>query len=82
MRAAIAAMPTGAEIAAGTPLSRRSSWISKMRAEAVVEVLVSDYGVFRERLTSAGVGPHAPTAPNRTDEGRSKNRRAELVEQC
>jgi outer membrane protein OmpA-like peptidoglycan-associated protein len=33
------------------------------------------------RLKGAGVGPYAPGASNRTDEGRALNRRVELVEQ-
>lgn len=53
--------------------------LSKRRAEAVVETLVSDYGINRERLHPNGVGPLAPTATNETEEGRTKNRRVELV---
>ncbi|MFO8090253.1 MAG: DUF4892 domain-containing protein, partial [Desulfatiglandaceae bacterium] len=53
--------------------------LSKRRAEAVVETLVSDYGINRERLRPYGVGPLAPTATNETEEGRTKNRRVELV---
>ncbi len=55
--------------------------LSRLRAEAVVEALVSKHGVVRERLESAGVGPLAPMASNSTEEGRAKNRRVELVEQ-
>jgi outer membrane protein OmpA-like peptidoglycan-associated protein len=33
------------------------------------------------RLRADGVGPLAPVASNKTDEGRAKNRRVELVEQ-
>ena len=54
--------------------------LSRRRAEAVVEVLVSERGVDRSRLDPHGVGPLAPAATNRTDEGRAKNRRVELVE--
>jgi len=32
------------------------------------------------RLSGYGVGPLAPVAGNRTEEGRAKNRRVELVE--
>ena len=55
--------------------------LSRSRAEAVVEVLVSEYGVDRSRLDPHGVGPLAPAATNRSDAGRAENRRVELVEQ-
>jgi flagellar motor protein MotB len=32
-----------------------------------------------KRLTSKGVGPLAPVAPNTSEDGRAKNRRVELV---
>jgi outer membrane protein OmpA-like peptidoglycan-associated protein len=54
--------------------------LSRRRAAAVVEVLVSQHGVDRGRLTPHGVGPLAPAASNRTDDGRATNRRVELVE--
>jgi OOP family OmpA-OmpF porin len=55
--------------------------LSRLRAEAVVEALVSKHGVARERLEASGVGPLAPMASNSTEEGRARNRRVELVEQ-
>jgi outer membrane protein OmpA-like peptidoglycan-associated protein len=54
--------------------------LSRRRAEAVVEVLVSKHGLDRGRLAAHGVGPLVPAASNRTDEGRAMNRRVELVE--
>ena len=53
--------------------------LSKRRAEAVVEALVSEYNINEERLHSYGVGFLAPTVSNETEEGRAKNRRVELV---
>ncbi len=53
--------------------------LSTARAEAVVQRLVSEYGIDTERLHAAGVGPYAPTANNATEEGREQNRRVELV---
>ena len=54
--------------------------LSQRRALAVVDALASRHGVARERLTPRGLGFLAPVASNRTDEGRAKNRRVELVE--
>ncbi len=55
--------------------------LSRRRAEAVAETLVSKYGVDAKRLKAYGVGPLAPVASNSTEEGRAKNRRVELVKQ-
>jgi OmpA-OmpF porin, OOP family len=55
--------------------------LSKARAEAVVQALVSRHGIAANRLIGSGVGPFAPVASNETEEGRSKNRRVELVKQ-
>jgi OmpA-OmpF porin, OOP family len=54
--------------------------LSRRRAESVVRALVSQHGIDASRLTPAGVGYLCPVASNRTDEGRAKNRRVELVE--
>ena len=55
--------------------------LSQARAKAVMNVLVKKHGVSLSRLGAYGVGPYAPVASNRNDEGRAKNRRVELVEQ-
>lgn len=54
--------------------------LSADRAAAVVKALASRHGVAAARLEAHGVGPLAPAASNRTEEGRSRNRRVELVE--
>lgn len=54
--------------------------LSRRRADAVVKVLTSGQGVAANRLHAEGVGPLAPVATNRTEEGKAKNRRVELVE--
>ncbi len=54
--------------------------LSGERAASVVEALVSDHGIARERLDPHGVGPFVPVANNEGDAGRGKNRRVELVE--
>ena len=54
--------------------------LSQRRAQAVVEALASGYGIAASRLMPAGAGMVAPVATNRTEEGRAKNRRVEIVE--
>jgi len=55
--------------------------LSQERAEAVVKALVSKHGVDAKRLKAVGVGPVAPVGSNKTEEGKARNRRVELVEQ-
>ncbi len=55
--------------------------LAQARAEAVVKALTSSHGIAAVRLKAQGVGPYAPVASNETDEGRTKNRRVELVKQ-
>ncbi len=55
--------------------------LSQDRAEAVVTTLVSKHGIDKNRLQFHGVGFLVPVASNKTEEGRAKNRRVELVEQ-
>lgn len=54
--------------------------LSKRRAESVVKYLKDHYNIAGARLIPAGVGMLAPVATNRTEEGRAKNRRVEMVE--
>jgi outer membrane protein OmpA-like peptidoglycan-associated protein len=53
--------------------------LSSRRAESVVAAL-RNAGIDASRLTPVGIGMAAPVASNRTDDGRAKNRRVELVE--
>jgi outer membrane protein OmpA-like peptidoglycan-associated protein len=55
--------------------------LSRRRADAVLAALTTKYAVPAGRLRAYGSGPYAPVASNKTDEGRAKNRRVELVEQ-
>lgn len=52
--------------------------LSQGRAQSVVQALVSG-GIDAKRLESKGFGSESPVADNRTDEGKEKNRRVELV---
>ncbi len=55
--------------------------LSEARAAAVVEALTKTHKISANRLTAFGAGPYTPVASNKTEEGRAKNRRVELVEQ-
>ena len=54
--------------------------LSQRRAAAVVQALTGEFGIDRSRLTPVGVSSASPKATNRTEEGRARNRRVELVE--
>ena len=54
--------------------------LSRRRAESVVKYLQEKHQVPPSRMIPAGAGMLAPVATNRTEEGRAKNRRVELVE--
>jgi outer membrane protein OmpA-like peptidoglycan-associated protein len=54
--------------------------LSQRRAAAVVTALATRYGVSKDRLTPVGVSFASPVASNKTEDGRAKNRRVELVE--
>ncbi|MBZ0205549.1 MAG: OmpA family protein [Flavobacteriales bacterium] len=53
--------------------------LSGERANEVVRILTTDHAVAAARMEGYGVGPLAPVATNKTDEGKQLNRRVELV---
>jgi len=55
--------------------------LSKDRAEAVMNELLTKYSVKTEQLKAYGIGSASPVVSNSTDEGKAKNRRVEIVEQ-
>ena len=58
----------------------KDNWdLSVKRATSVVRVLTDQYGVYPERLTAAGRAEFIPKEDNTSAEGRSKNRRTEIV---
>lgn len=52
--------------------------LSNDRAKAVTNVIIAK-GIDKARLSFIGWGQEKPVADNRTDEGRTKNRRVEIV---
>ena len=53
--------------------------LSESRAAAVKAALVKDHGIDAARLETAGLGDTKPVADNGSAEGRSSNRRVEVV---
>lgn len=53
--------------------------LSRQRALAVVNELVTDYKIPAARLQAQGLGPYAPASNNTSETGKQKNRRVELV---
>ena len=54
--------------------------LSQRRAGAVISALSARHGIAKDRLMPVGVSFASPVASNKTEEGRAKNRRVELVE--
>jgi OOP family OmpA-OmpF porin len=55
--------------------------LSKRRATSVVQSLTTKYGISAAQLQPYGDGPYAPVASNDSEDGRTLNRRVELVKQ-
>lgn len=57
-----------------------TNWeLSAARANAVVDLLASRYGVPQQRMIAAAYGEHRPAGDNATREGRALNRRIEII---
>jgi outer membrane protein OmpA-like peptidoglycan-associated protein len=52
--------------------------ISEKRAQSAKKYLMDKFGIADNRLVVKGYGSTKPIADNRTQEGRSKNRRVEV----
>lgn len=65
------------------PISKpniRNNWdLSALRASSVVQSLQNDYGVDPKRLTAGGRGEYNPVAGNESENGKTKNRRTEII---
>jgi len=64
----------------GTGTFTHNMQLSKDRATAVVNALVNDYKIAATRLAAHGVGPLSPARTNKSEAGRTENRRVEMVE--
>ncbi|WP_276681137.1 OmpA/MotB family protein [Empedobacter brevis] len=65
------------------PISKpniRNNWdLSALRASSVVQALQNQYGVDGKRLTAGGRGEFNPITTNATAEGKSQNRRTQII---
>ena len=68
------------------PVKERSIWlykdnteISAARAEVIKEFLINEMGIEEDKIITNAAGASDPVASNKTLQGRSLNRRAELV---
>jgi len=65
------------------PISRpniRNNWdLSALRGSSVVQALQNSYGVDPKRLTAAGRGEYNPVASNDTPDGKTRNRRTQII---
>ena len=69
---------TSAEIEGHTDNTGKKSynvWLSKKRAEAIKNYMISEFGIDASRLSAVGYGPDQPVSDNGTREGRAENRR-------
>ena len=65
------------------PITRsniRNNWdLSVLRGSSVVQALQNTYGVNPQRLTAAGRGEYNPIASNDTPDGKTRNRRTQII---
>jgi OOP family OmpA-OmpF porin len=59
--------------------SQRNQILSEKRVQSIKQYLVQRFQIAPERLHAVGYGASRPIAPNTTPEGRSQNRRVEVV---
>lgn len=58
----------------------KDNWdLSVMRATAVAKIILDNKNIEPSRITAAGRGEYMPISTNETKEGRSKNRRTEII---
>jgi chemotaxis protein MotB len=58
----------------------KDNWdLSTARAISILRILIKECGFDPNRITASGRGEFHPIKPNDTDEGRSANRRTEII---
>jgi len=58
----------------------QDNWaLSVSRATSIVRILTNDYKVNAQRVTASGRGEYYPIISNATTDGRSRNRRTEII---
>ncbi|MFN8287643.1 MAG: OmpA family protein [Chitinophagales bacterium] len=58
----------------------QDNWeLSVSRATSIVRILTKDYGVDPHRITASGRGEFHPVATNDTPDGKTSNRRTEII---
>lgn len=62
-----------------TPVYKDNWDLSVARATSIVRILSIDYKIAPTRMTASGKGEFFPKSDNETIEGRSKNRRTEII---
>ena len=60
-------------------LAKLAEVLNIIRATSVVRILTKEYGVNPLQIVPSGRGEFLPVADNDTEEGRSKNRRTEII---
>jgi chemotaxis protein MotB len=58
----------------------KSNWyLSAMRSSNVAQILINKAGVKADKVSATGYGEYSPKADNSTDEGKSTNRRVDIL---
>ena len=58
----------------------RSNWeLSTARANNIMHILTENYGLLPEKISTVGYGEYRPIDTNDSQEGRTKNRRVDIV---
>jgi chemotaxis protein MotB len=58
----------------------KSNWeLSSARSIAVMEILAQRFGIPKERMSVAGYADNFPVGSNDSPDGRSRNRRVDVV---
>jgi outer membrane protein OmpA-like peptidoglycan-associated protein len=73
----VVAVVEGHSDSTGTP--EYNQWLSDRRANSVRKMLIEKHGVRESQITAGGFGQDRPIADNNTEEGRTLNRRVDLV---